>query len=194
MANFSDKELLEGIKNSDNRALKYLYTRYFTMIRKLILNNSGELSDAEDVFQDAVVIIYEKLINDELVLTCALRTYLYGVCRNIWLQQLSKRKKTSILDDIEMEKVMPIVIESNEYMEEERLFHLHYSNLNTNCKKLLELFFSKVPYKEIASKLNLSISNVKTSKFRCKEILFNSIKNDPIYIRLKSKHILKKLR
>ncbi|MFN6945727.1 MAG: sigma-70 family RNA polymerase sigma factor, partial [Cytophagaceae bacterium] len=43
-------------KNSD--ALNYLYKDPLRKIRKFILNNSGTLDDADDVFQDAVVVLF----------------------------------------------------------------------------------------------------------------------------------------
>ncbi len=181
MVKFSEKELLEGIKNSDNNVLRYMYTLYFPMIRKLVINNSGNIIDAEDVFQDAVVIIYEKLLNDMLTLTCTLKTYMYGVCRNLWLQQLTKRKRTNFIDEDEIEKAITVTNDEIQDFNEEKLFQLHYSRLNPTCKEILELYFNKVPYKEIAVKLSLTVSNVKTSKFRCKEMLFRNIKNDPRY-------------
>jgi RNA polymerase sigma factor (sigma-70 family) len=155
------------------------------MISKFVLKNSGSIKDAEDVFQDAIVIIFEKIRNDNLELTCTLKTYLYSVCRNIWLQHLTKKNKTKLVDYFEIEKDMNIVIDNAQYFEEEKLFHQHYAKLSTKCRKLLELYFGKVPYKNIADQLNISISNVKTSKFRCKELLYTRIKNDPQYKKLK---------
>jgi len=181
MVRFSDKELIEGIKNRNNNRLVYIYRMYFPMICNHILKNNGKQEDAEDIFQDAMIIIYKKIIINKLTLTCALKTYIFGVCRNLWLQQLTKKKKIQIDDSINMEDDFEIVIDNLPDFEKEKLFYKHYNKLNIKCRKLLDLFFRKTPVAEIAKQLNLSVSNVKTSKFRCKEELFKSIKNDPMY-------------
>ncbi len=58
------------------------------MIAKLITDNNGSLDDAKDVFQEAVIILYDKVKSDDFELKSLLKTYLYAICRNIWLKRL----------------------------------------------------------------------------------------------------------
>ena len=192
MIRFSDKELVEGIRNRNNKVLVYIYQTYFPMICKHVMKNNGKQEDAEDIFQDSVIIVYEKLIKNELTLTCALKTYIFGICRNLWLQQLTKMKKIQIDDSADIDKDIELTIDELLYYEEEKIYYHHYNKLNKKCRKLLELFFRKTPVKEIARRMNLSVSNIKTSKFRCKEELFKSIKNDPQYHSLQNSYSTKK--
>ena len=45
-----DESIIQGIKASDDRALKHLYETYHNMILKLVVNNSGTINDAEEVY------------------------------------------------------------------------------------------------------------------------------------------------
>ena len=65
---------------------------------------------------------------------------------------------------------------------EYKLYQKHFQKLSKECKKLLQLFFDKVSYSEIAKILGYkSAGFVKKKKYNCKEFLMKSIKNDPEY-------------
>ena len=91
MIHFTDEAIVEGIKARDNRIIRYVYKEYFPTIKFLITTNSGTDTDAEDVFQDAMIIIYRKVVGDGLILTSSFKTFLYSICRNLWLQRLDKK-------------------------------------------------------------------------------------------------------
>ena len=71
-----DKYLLEGLAIQDKNAIESIYKSNFTMIQNLIINNKGTLNDAEDIFQEAMIVLYQKSIDKEFQLNCQLKTYL----------------------------------------------------------------------------------------------------------------------
>ena len=90
-----DQTILQLIRSGNNDlALNGLY-RNFPSIRKLVRSGGGSTNDAEDVFQDALIILIRKTKTD-FQLTAQLSTYLYGVSRLLWNEQLRKRKRLKL--------------------------------------------------------------------------------------------------
>jgi len=186
MVNYTNEELLRGILRNDNLVLQYIYKNFFYKINFFIKKNSGDDDDSNDIFQEAIIIIYRKLKSNDLVLECSFETYLYSVCRFLWLKQLEKRKteREKIQDNHEFhEDIYDNTFEATVEMNEKyRLYQKHFKNLGTDCQKILQLFFDKVPLKQIAQVMGFqSEKYAKKRKYKCKEYLVKSIKQDIEY-------------
>lgn len=83
-------KIINGILSGDQRVFNDLYEYEFPKVVRLITKNSGNIDSAKDIFQDALVILIEKVNRMELDLTCSVETYLYSICRILWLEQLRK--------------------------------------------------------------------------------------------------------
>ena len=79
-----DHEILDRIKRGEERVLDYLYKKYFRMMAKIILGNSGTEDDAKDIYQEALIVFWQKASSGNLVLTSKISTYLYSICLNQW--------------------------------------------------------------------------------------------------------------
>jgi len=183
MNHYTDEAIVAGIKLRDREIIWSLYKQYFPTISHLITTNSGTEIDAEDVFQDALVIIYKKISDDELILTSSFKTYLYSVCRNLWLQKLDKKTfSTDILDladDSEFQDSIHFEFTDTE-SEKIKISQEHFLELSEDCQKVLKLFMAKTSLKEIAEEMGFgSEKYAKTRKFMCKEKLKEKILNDP---------------
>ncbi|MBN1197861.1 MAG: hypothetical protein JXA23_00820, partial [Bacteroidales bacterium] len=100
MGSFSDKKLIEGIIKKRRGTIHFMYRDYFPLILALVEKNSGNFQDAEDIFQDALVALYLRCRNKELVLSCSLRSYFYSICQNLWLQRLERKYKVMYQPDL----------------------------------------------------------------------------------------------
>lgn len=191
MNTYSGIDLLNGIRRNDTIVLQYIYKNFYSNINFFIKKNSGDDDDANDIFQEAIIIIYRKLKANELVLDCSFETYLYSVCRFLWLKQLEKRKveKEKIKDNQEYhddiyDDNLEKVVDLNERY---RLYQKHFTNLGKDCQKVLQLYFDKVPLKNIAQIIGFkSEKYAKKRKFKCKEYLIKSIKQDLEYNKILS--------
>jgi len=191
MIDYSTLDLLNGILRNDTIILQFIYKNFYSKINFFIKKNSGDDDDANDIFQEAIIIIFRKLKANELVLDCTFETYLYSVCRFLWLKQLDKRKieKEKIKDnhdyhediyDDGLEKVADL-------NERYKLYQKHFTNLGKDCQKVLQLYFDKVPLKNIAQIMGFkSEKYAKKRKFKCKEYLIKSIKQDLEYNKILS--------
>ena len=101
LSNLTDQELLIKIKgNSDYLGIVYkrCKSNCLGFMRKM---TSGKISDyeLEDVFQDANIILYEKIVRGDFVLTASFQTYLNSVCRFQLLNSIEKSKLTTDYQD-----------------------------------------------------------------------------------------------
>ena len=100
-SNLTDQELLVKIKeNSDYLGIVYKRCKANCLgfVRKM---TNGKISDyeLEDVFQDANIILYEKIVKGDFVLTASFQVYLNSVCRFQLLNTLKKSKLTTEYQD-----------------------------------------------------------------------------------------------
>lgn len=170
MEQISDEVLLAGLgtgnKIERDRLLRYLYTQHFPYIAAFITKNNGSDADAADIFQDAIIVFYEKVRLGDLSLNCAIRTYLYSVCRNLWMNRLRVKKRMVKID--ELTNAIPIepeslaIIQANE--RQEVIIKLMES-LGPDCKKVLTLFyFDRLRMKEIAQQMSFANEQVAKNK------------------------------
>ncbi|MFC2151786.1 RNA polymerase sigma factor [Bacteroidota bacterium] len=182
MRSLNTKIIVEGIRSQDQQIIKNIYSVYFPTIKRYVLNNSGSEQDAKDVFQEGIIIIYRKIKDGNLNLTSSFKSYIYSVCRFIWLKQLSHNKEyVEKLDGyLEYEEISDVNLDEYERNEQYKLYQKHFLRLEKDCQKLLQLFLKKVPLKDIANELGIeSLQYVKRKKYKCKEQLVRYIKSDP---------------
>ena len=184
MLHYADEEILDGLVREDEKIIRYIFSEHFNTIRSFIQRNNGTYEDAEDVFQDAVVIIYQKARDRELSLECSFKTFLYSVSRHVWLQKLEKNRINpanigDLENFIELSDVMMYDL-VDEDRERVKIFQQHFLALGEDCQKLLKLFMKKIPLSEIMKIMGYkSVKYTKTRKFLCKEKLKKRIKSDP---------------
>ena len=183
--NYKDKiTLLTAIRNSDNAAFEHLYRAYYIMVANYVKKNQGTEDDARDIFQEVVFIFYKKLRGDpSFELTVEIGTYLYAIAQNLWLTNLRKKNKVTMMDD---ENALSDSIEDvdamDEHLEIEKK-HNHIADalksMKEECRNIIEAaFYKKLLGSEIAQLLGYSESFVKVKKFRCLEELRKKMMND----------------
>ncbi|MEZ5105756.1 MAG: sigma-70 family RNA polymerase sigma factor [Draconibacterium sp.] len=184
MIGYSDEQILKGILRHDNLILQYIYKQYYYNINYFIKKNQGSEDDASDIFQEAIIIIYRKIKENDLIFEkSSFKNYLFSVCRLLWLKQLEKKRveKEKLNDSLPFQEDLyddnlNEIIEKNERY---GLYQKHFSTLSTDCQKLLQLFFEKVPLREIAKVMGYkSEKYAKKRKYKCKELLISRIKQD----------------
>ena len=177
----SDQDIVNLIKSkSYHPAMKSLYA-YLPVVKKFVLKNNGTRQEGEDIFQEGLVIFCNKAIKPDFVLTCSINTYLYSICKLIWLDELKKKNKSIKNDFIELsdEHLLDTV---NEDIENDRPLKKAQDavmKLGDKCKQLLELFyFKKLSMKEIAKVVGFaSEKGAKNQKYRCIEKAKENLKN-----------------
>lgn len=186
MIRYNDDEILNGLVKRDSKIIQFIYDTDFEKVSRMINANSGNDDDAEDVFQESLIIIFKRLReNPDFRLSSSFSTYIYSVNRLLWLKKLRNRRKTDIdtLDRemeeyLEFEEPPPVQDKDLQYA----IFQKNLKYIPEDCQKILTLTASAVPAKEIADRLGYkSDSYVRKRRHFCKEYLINQIKKDQDY-------------
>jgi RNA polymerase sigma factor (sigma-70 family) len=189
MIHYSEKEIIEGFIRRDNDVLKYIYFEYLPSVKHLVKSQNGSTIDAEDLFQDALIIIFEKARTDGFKLNCSFKTFLYSVSKYLWMHRLEKMNREVTYSDV-MENTLlgyydveKVAFES----EKDKLYHEHFIRLGENCQKVLSMVFMKMSTREITRKMGYkSEMYVRKRKSQCRRILIRSIMNDPQFKQIKN--------
>ncbi len=186
MKRYSDEEIIVGLKRRDNQTLQHIYDSHYDFVHQLIINNSGSDDDAEDVFQEALIVIFKRLRDDEqFELTSAFGTYIYSVARFIWLKKLRDQRKMDITelnremeDYIEFEEPPPVQDKDLRMA----IYQRSLIQIPEDCQNILKMTAKNIKAKDIAEKLGFrSDSYVRKRRHFCKEFLVNKIKEDTEY-------------
>jgi RNA polymerase sigma factor (sigma-70 family) len=181
---YSDEILIKGLKEQQTSCIRQLYKEFFPLAKSIVERNSGSIEDAEDVFQDGMVVLYQKSLSGKIILDCSLKTYFYSICKNIWKQRLDRKWRLLFGDNVAEEPYESYEHFTREIREEElekkRLFQKHFLGLPSACQKVLELFLLNTPLKDIATMMGFKNEEyAKTRKYMCKNMLRKRIMNDP---------------
>lgn len=178
------KALLEGLAKQDKTAIETIYKENFGLIQALVLNNNGSAEDAKDIFQEAMIILYQKVHSDSFELNCQLKTFVYSVCRRLWLKRLMHQNRYSLYENHDRFVVVDEEVEDHEQKAAEfSLMEKAMNNLGEPCKSLLEAFYlQKKGMQEIAAGFGYTnADNAKTQKYKClmrlKKLFFSQYKN-----------------
>lgn len=168
-----DNEVIELIKKGDESALDYLYKKNYKMMTNLILKNNGTEDEAKDIYQDALIVFWQKTINGELVMTSKISTYLYSVCHNLWRKELERKSRLS-------NEEADVIEKSNEYEQNEKVKIIQdcLAKLNDSCRKILSYYyFDELSMNDIAVKMGFANADTaKTKKYKCKQELDKLVK------------------
>ncbi len=58
--NEQEKALLEGLAANESDAIETIYKENYMIIQSFIIKNNGYPEDARDIFQEAMIILFEK--------------------------------------------------------------------------------------------------------------------------------------
>lgn len=186
MKEYNSKEILRGIAKSKDRVICYVYRNCYPDVRKLILTNGGNEQDAQDIFQEGLVKVYQKITEHGLELTCNFKTYLYSVCRFLWLQEL-ERIKTSRRENIPVDTIIDDRKANDRIREyaQLKLYRQHFNELGKECQKVLNMTFRNASAEEICVAMGYKNAQIARDKrYRCRKSLMNKIVNNPEYKQL----------
>src|SRR5688572_17798720 len=98
MQTLPDDLILEQLRIGHNAAFQLLYKFYFPSIDSYVRQNMGNKEDAEDIFQEAIMVLLQKVRQPDFALTSALKTYLYAIAKNLWLKRLRSNRRISVVE------------------------------------------------------------------------------------------------
>lgn len=181
----TDEQLLTGLAHNDKKAIESLYKDNFGIIQAFILNNNGSSDDARDIFQEAMIVLYEKATSGTFELTAQLKTYLYSICRRLWLKRLQQLQRYGTPVE-NISEVIPVEEELESHERRNEAFttmEKALSHIGEPCKSLLEAYYlQKQNMQDIADQFGYTnADNAKNQKYKClnrlKKMFFTQYKS-----------------
>jgi RNA polymerase sigma factor (sigma-70 family) len=180
-----ENALLKGLAASDKKAIETIYQQNFNMVQSLIINNNGSSDDAKDIFQEAMIVLYEKVRSGSFELNCQIKTFVYSVARRLWLKRLQLQNRFSATSD-NLEDLVEVDGDIDEHEQRNAEFEVMekaMSSLGEPCKSLLEAYYLQKQNMQVIA-VNFGYTNAdnaKNQKYKClmrlKKLFFTHYKN-----------------
>ncbi|AYA36042.1 sigma-70 family RNA polymerase sigma factor [Hymenobacter oligotrophus] len=170
-------ELRHALLRNRQAMLAQLYRRAYPVVRQYVLSHGGSATDAKDVFQDALVVFYEKAVAGTLHLTASASTYLVAVSRNLWRRELARRRGEPLTHLADEHGELPDAAAPAD--EQPALAVREYvERLGERCKSiLLAFYYFRQPLEQIAAAHQYgSVRSATVQKFKCLERLRQSVR------------------
>jgi len=180
---YSNEWLVKGLVEGKQSCIDFIYREYFPMVRSIVYTGNGNYEDAEDIFHDGLIVVYNRLVNKGLSLNSSLKTYLFSVCKNLWMRRCERKYRLMYGSESsvnEAEGDYSAEAEEEERAEKLRLFNKHFMEMPEFCQTLLTYYLNKTPLADIALTMNYKDAEyVKARKYYCKNLLRKKILSDP---------------
>jgi RNA polymerase sigma factor (sigma-70 family) len=171
----SDADILHLIRNGEMEALVQLYERNHKPIVAFVTRNNGRSDDAEDMLQEALVILWERIRQGQYRLEAGINTFIYATVRNLWLRQLARKKKEPPLDSDVHEVEDPAHSSLEALIEDEsaNIVRKALDQIGQPCRSILEAFYwEELTMEDIARRFGFAnAQTAKSKKYQCKKVL-----------------------
>lgn len=168
----TDAQFLQGLRTGNNEAMTALYKKYYNIVLKIVVNNSGTSDAAQDIYQETIIVLYENALKPGFELNCQLQTYIYSVAKRLWLKQLKKNGQTFLMKEDEEGELADVSEDMSFYHQRENDFEKithSLESLGEPCATLIKDFYvQKMSMDDIAEKFGYTnADNAKNQKYKC---------------------------
>jgi RNA polymerase sigma factor (sigma-70 family) len=179
----TDQRYIQALLDNDTLTVREIYGKYADKIRYYIVANSGSEDDAADIFQEALIDIYNQAKHKGLQLTCPFEPYLLLICKRKWLNELKKRGRqpvTKEVDDVSIgEDVFALAEQLKQSNDKMQLFLQCFEKMGTTCKEIIKKCLSGEDQEKIAEQLKVTYGYLRKKKSECMASLVKMIHSTP---------------
>jgi RNA polymerase sigma factor (sigma-70 family) len=174
----SDEQILDKLRKGEEKMLVFLYKRNYEPVRSYVARNSGMLADAEDVLQESLVILWQKIQSGNFELSSKLDTFIYAIAKNLWMKELRKTSRMTSTDFGSDDPPEAEDAEAEPADDKAAVLAKYMGKLGETCRELLSLFyFEQWDMEQIAEKMHFAnAQTAKAKKYQCKKKLEELIK------------------
>ena len=152
-----------------------LYKSAFPLVARYVSRKGGGFDEAKDVFQDALIVYYEKCIRNGNTPRNE-KAYLLGIAKNLWLKSYRDNSRYVPLDDSAQ------LLNIADPAEQQPLSATLLTYLESTGQKCLDLlksfYYDKMPMGDIAEQFGFSgVRSATVQKFKCLEKVRDTVKS-----------------
>ncbi len=183
MKKINENKIIQGIISGNEIILKSFYKQNLPYIKSHILKQGGSIEDTEDIFQDALLVLYGKLRSNQNFINTSVNAYFYGICKKLWLNHARKERKWMMADILADEHPddAPIITEQILQKDRKNLFQSYFNTLQDTTKQLWLNFFEEKSHQEIAINTGYTENYIRKKKCETKRKMMQNLSKNPIY-------------
>lgn len=171
-----DDKILELFDTEPEKALELIYDKYFEYLAKEVYFILREENDSQDVIQDLFLNLWKNHSHLKNI-NYSLKAYLKKAVVN---RSINKIKQRRYFEDVESESVMKRYQEEIDFVEASELenkMEIMINSLPPKCRTIFVLSrYEDLKYKEIATKLDISVKTVENQISKALKLLREKIK------------------
>lgn len=186
MPEFSKQELVSGIRSRENRIFTYLEKKMWRPVRAHVTLNRGSDQDAEDCYNDSIIVLIRMVDKHDFEPSCMISTLLFEIAKNKWLQKLEKRGPANKYKIMHNEETT--VKQYDEEMDQflyEKIYDDCWKKLHRECRQILRAYMKGMSGKEMAELFDYEATTIRKKKSICHANLREMVHNHPDYKRIK---------
>lgn len=177
-ARLTDAQLYNGLLAANDEVFNELYREVLPQAKKILTNRSCPEAEVDDIFQEALVALWQNARDGRFVLQANTKvsSYLVQLCLNKWIDRT--RRVAYRQTDTNAELPEKIIDDQANFEADEQL-ELQYAQLDQaftqlgeRCREMLsQYYFGKEKLATIADKRGITEASAKTEKYRCMQRL-----------------------
>jgi RNA polymerase sigma factor (sigma-70 family) len=175
METHPDQQYISALCQGNPVLINEIYSRFSKNVLHWIVQNNGDSDDAQDVFQDALMAIYDRYCGRDFKLSGSFGALLMSICKRKWYDRLAQKKRDEQIRKPEAdryEEEAPEVEAAEEaILQQKRQACLGrvFSQLSEQCQQLLAMVTEGLAtVEQMAEQLGFSNANaLYQSKHRC---------------------------
>jgi len=182
-----DSEIVDLIKkggSKEDRAIKYLLKTQGEKIKQFVLNNGGNVEDAEETLYEALTAFVFNVRSGKFKEESSLTTYLYAIAKNVWYKAFDKKlNKKHHLEQYREWQDETIGFESMHLLEKSTREYVTrvLDRLHDKCKEVLLMWAQHFSMQEIAAQLGYKNAQIAMNKkSKCFKQLQTLLEHEPV--------------
>lgn len=160
--------------------LETLYTLYRADLYRYLCHLTHDAAEAEDLLSETFLRALRRLPTFRG--DCAVKTWLFGIARNIWLESLRKRRDTVSLDDPEAmlgrclgRDTLADTTDARRALARVREL---LGEMNPKARQVVELRAQGYSYAEIAPRLQITENSARVLEHRARAVLQQTLQKE----------------
>ena len=179
----SSEDIKTAIRTgNDDEVLDFLYKDTLPVVRNYVMVNSGTMEEADDLFQDAVLYLYNMVYDNKIPDIKNIGGFIFRAAKNSWINKAKKNRRkiplenTYELVDYGVDSLSIIIDE-----EKQDALNSLFDKIGEVCKQVMTMqVYQRLSMEEIAMKMNLGNANAaKAQNYRCKKKLAELVTQEP---------------
>ena len=168
----ADQRFVTGLLQNTTEVVKEIYNRFASKVKGYIIHNNGSEDDAADIFQEALIDIYQQARYKDLRLTCPFEPFLLLLCKRKWLNELKKKLRHRVTKEPEElsdlgEDVLALAEQMQLQEDKAKLFMAMFEKLGERCREIIRKCLGNKPQDEVATELGVNYAYLRKKKSEC---------------------------